>query len=120
MSNWLTLAVVGFSLTFFSLALAWAILHNLREGKAFRHQLARRLEQLRLHRLMELMGLSTGQYLHRERIVDVERHLRACASCTQTSRCDQILDRAEPEAVADFCANYDELDALRREREEAA
>ncbi len=118
MSNWFTLSVVGLSLAVFAMALTWAILHNLREGQAFRQLLAQRLEQLRLHRLMGLMGLNTGKYLYQERIHDVERHMRACASCAETSRCDQALEHQQPEAAAEFCANYQDLQKLQRKEDE--
>lgn len=113
MSNWFTLSVVGLALALFAVSLAWAILHNLREGQAFRAQLARRLGQLRLQRLMRMLGLDPGRYLHQERIVDVERHMRACASCPETSRCDQALEQHQPDAVADYCVNYPEIRDLR-------
>lgn len=112
MSNWFTLSVVGLALALFAFSLAWAILHNLREGQGFRAQLARRLEQLRLQRLMRMLGLDPDRYLHQERIVDVERHMRACAQCPETARCDQALAEHQPEAVATYCANYPELRAL--------
>jgi hypothetical protein len=113
LSNWITLSVVGLALALFAISLAWAILHNLREGQAFRVQLARRLEQLRLQRLMRMLGLDPGRYLHQERIVDVERHMRACASCPETARCDQALEQHQPDAVVEYCANYPELRDLR-------
>lgn len=113
LSNWFTLSVVGLAMALFAFSLAWAILHNLREGQAFRAQLARRLEQLRLQRLMRMLGLDPGRYLHQERIVDVERHMRACAQCPETARCDQALEQHQPEAVTSYCANYPELKELR-------
>jgi hypothetical protein len=113
LSNWFTLSVVGLALALFATSLAWAILHNLREGQAFRAQLARRLAVLRLERLMRMMGLDPGRYLHQQPIVDVERHMRACAQCPETGRCDQALEQHQPQAVADYCANYPDLRELR-------
>lgn len=112
LSNWFTLSVVGVALALFATSLAWAILHNLREGQAFRAQLARRLEALRLQRLMRMLGLDPGRYLHQQRIVDVERHMRACAQCPETGRCDQALEQHQPEAIAEYCANYSDLKML--------
>lgn len=117
MSNWFTLSVVALALALFAVSLAWAILHNLREGQSFRLQLARRLEQLRLPRLMRMLGLDPERYLHQERIVNVERHMRACAGCPETRRCDQALEQNQPDAVADYCANYPDLRKLREKKD---
>ncbi len=113
LSNWFTLVVIGGAIGVFSLALAWGISRNLKDGQAFRRQLAARLEQLRLHRLMGLLGLDSDRYLSRESIVDVERHMRACAQCDATRQCDSALAEKNPVAVAGFCTNYRDLQNLR-------
>ncbi len=116
-SNLLTLSIIGFALTIFSLSLAWGIVHNLREGRQFRQQLAERLSHLRLFRLMRMLGLDPHQYLHQEQIVDVERHMRACEACADTQSCEQALNEHNPDAVADYCANFEELQDLRKRTE---
>jgi hypothetical protein len=116
MSSWMILMLVVLVLAALVLALAWAIQRNMREGERFRDRLADRLVALRLERLMGLLGLDPNQYLHSERIVDVERHLRNCAGCPETERCDQALAQEKPDAIADTCPNYEDLQALRGRR----
>lgn len=119
LSNLLTLSIIGIALGLFSVSLAWGIVHNLREGRQFRQQLAERLSHLRLFRLMGVLGLDPQRYLHQERIVDVERHMRACEGCADTHGCDQALEAHNPDAVAGFCANFEELQELRKKAEES-
>ena len=114
MSGWIIPAAVGIALLALVLALAWAISDNMRQGLRFRSGLARRLEQLRLQRLMGLLGLDPNRYLHAARIVDVERHMRTCSECPETERCDDALEKEKPEAMARRCANYRDLEILRR------
>ncbi|WP_018233895.1 DUF6455 family protein [Thioalkalivibrio thiocyanodenitrificans] len=119
MYSWLTLLAVVFALGLFVVLLSWAIMRNLREGERFRARLAHRLEQLRLHRLMRMLGMDPNRYLHEQPIVDAERHMRACARCPESTRCDQALEQEQPESVAAYCANYEDLQALRdREKQE--
>ncbi|OOG20777.1 hypothetical protein B1C78_17035 [Thioalkalivibrio denitrificans] len=114
MSAWIIPAAAGVALLALIIALAWAISANMREGLLFRSGLARRLEELRLQRLMALLGLDPNRYLHAARIVDVERHMRTCKECEETARCDDALDKETPDALAGRCANYRELDIVRR------
>jgi type II secretory pathway component PulJ len=119
MYSWLTLLAVVFALGLFAVLLSWAIMRNLREGERFRARLANRLEQLRLHRLMRMLGMDPNRYLHEQPIVDAERHMRTCARCPESARCDQALEQEQPESVAPYCANYEDLQALRdREKQE--
>lgn len=113
MPLWLTPTLVALALVLFTCYLAWAILRNMREGQRFRVRLARRLEQLRLSRLMRLMGLDTVRYLHEQPIVAVGEHMRTCTRCPETTRCDQALEQRKPEAVATYCANYRSLQLIR-------
>lgn len=113
MASWITLSLFGMALSFLAVALAWAVLRNMRVGEWYRARLAERLEALRLRRLMGLLGLDTDRYLHRERIVDVERHMRSCAQCPEMARCDDALSEQRPEVVATFCANYEDLKSMR-------
>lgn len=117
MPDWLTPSLLGLALVVLAVALSWAILRNLSQGQRFRARLAERLEQLRLQRLLRLLGLDPTRYLHEQPIVDVNRHMHTCARCPETVRCDRALEEHKPEVVASYCANFDELQAMRERRQ---
>lgn len=106
----ITVTVLGVSFVVLMVGLLWAIGNNKRHGDEFHKNLARRLQQLRLSRALRMFGVDPTRYLHSERVVDVERHMRNCAACEETERCETSLADGNRSAEGfGFCPNYDEL-----------
>ncbi len=95
-----------------AVALGWYIARNLRQGNAVRGRLARRLEALRLGRALTLFGVDPADYLHGQRVVDIQAQMRNCNDCRMPSRCDDALERGA-DGDFDFCPNGEVLGALR-------
>ena len=94
-------------------ALLWGIAGNMRQGDAVRRALAERLDALRLGRAVTLFGLDSEDYLHGQRIVDIEAQMRNCSHCNQLQRCDNSLEQGAAGDFANFCPNEGELRKLR-------
>ncbi len=94
-------------------AIVWAIAGNMRQGEVYRRGMAERLEALRLGRALTLLGVDSARYLHTQRAIDIEAHMRACASCGDLKRCDETLNgQGSPEDLAEFCPNEAALSDL--------
>ncbi len=102
------LIILGLAVVGLVGALFYSISRNIRQGRAARIRLAERLRALRLHRALGLFGIDLDAYLHTQRLVDVERHMRACSACKETERCDTALQGGAQEDLG-FCANREDL-----------
>ena len=94
-----------------AIGLPFAILRNMERGHERRRRLAERVEQLRLARMLDGLKRDRQEYLHMERLVDIEQQMRRCNDCAATDECDELLDREQevhPEEAV-FCPNMDEL-----------
>ena len=100
---------------FLLVRLPLAILGNLRMGHRFREGLADSLDKLRLSRMLTFLGIERADYLHGQQGLEIKKHMEKCDACDAKSRCDQVLDSAEPAPVESlgFCANIDDLKTLR-------
>jgi hypothetical protein len=94
------------------IGLAAAIVRNMRQGEQCRLDLAARLDKLRLGRALDAFGVEREHYLHSERVVDIEHHLRNCVSCEAVNRCDRCLSTADCGRAFEFCPNYPALVAV--------
>ena len=110
------LAIVGL-VAATGVAIVVAIIGNMREGEAYREQLAQRLGRLRLGRALVLFGVDPTRYLHTQRMVDIEDQMRGCVACAEITRCDDALERQRSEDLS-FCPNYDALTELGKPAQE--
>ena len=114
--NLLSLIVAGL-LTVLTLAFATmlvsAIIFNLQAGKKYRRSLAKRIDQLRLSRMLSALGIDVNSYLHTQGIVDIQKHMDLCSACENTDTCDeQLADGHVKVADIDFCSNEKSLQEI--------
>ncbi len=103
----------------FGVLLLVAILANQKTARRYRQEMSEKLSQLRLSRMLAFQRIDQGTYLHTEPVVDIEKQMKRCASCTQTQRCEEVL--AENSAVdTGFCANDGDIQEIKRKAEAAA
>ena len=112
--NWLSVLlslVLAGLLAALAVALPFAILRNLANGHERRRLLATGVSELRLGRMLDGLGRDRSEYLHSERVLDIELHMQRCGDCQATDPCDNLLDSGQPVKAdeADFCPNMDEL-----------
>ena len=97
----------------FVVLMVLAIMFNLKAGQRYRANLAKRLDQLRLGKMLSALGIDTETYLHSERIVDIHQQMNRCSSCANTDQCDdQLADGAVRRDEIDFCNNERSLQEM--------
>lgn len=84
-------------------------LRNHAEGDGWREALAERLLSLRIHRMLEHLGIDRRRYLCRVRGDKIRFHLGRCAVCADLEACDACLESGEPADDYGFCPNHDDL-----------
>ena len=107
------------ALIVFIIMVGAAIVFNMKLGLRYRRNLARRLDQLRLSRMLTALGIDTTRYLHETAMVDVHRHMQRCSECEQTGDCDEALSKGVDPDTLDYCNNAEELRQLARRHGES-
>ena len=109
--------IVGGLLALFMLyvimRMSYVIMRNVIVGMEFRKNLARKVEALRLGRMLSALGIDTGNYLHSERVLDIEEHIDRCSACQNTETCDDQLAKGTIQAsTIDYCNNEASLQQI--------
>ena len=109
-----SLAITGLlaaAIIYLIFRLPLAIFGNLRRGQRFREQLGTRLGDLRLSRMLGVVGINHSDYLHRQDTLTIRQQMTRCEQCGEKARCDELLDSPVTAETADlgFCANADGL-----------
>lgn len=84
----------------------WAIHRNVQRSNKVRTQLELRLKELSLYKALSIFRINPKNYLHKNNIVDIECHMRACKGCTTKEYCDEHLCNNTPASEFHFCPNY--------------
>jgi hypothetical protein len=66
--------------------------------------------------MLDGLGQDRTEYLHTQRVVDIEHHMRRCKDCDATELCDNLLDTGQAivPATAEFCPNMGNFRAAPR------
>lgn len=97
------------------------IMLNVKAGMRYREALAKNVHDLRLSKMLTALGIDTNEYLHRERVVDIQNQMNRCAACENTDACDESL-AAETITTdnIDYCNNEASLKEMLVEDIEAS
>ena len=99
----------------FTVLLASAIVFNLNAGKKYRKSLANSVDQLRLSKMLTALGIDVDNYLHTERIVDIQQHMDRCSACDNVEECDEQISTGQLDAAdIGFCNNEQSLQEIAR------
>ncbi len=79
-----------------------------------RGALARRLEGLRLSRMLARRGVAAETYLDQVASDDARDQMSACEGCAALVRCDSVLDSPAELDDFSFCPNAQVIDSLPR------
>ena len=106
--------IIGGALALFVLyvimRMSYVIMRNVIVSMEFRKSLARKVNDLRLNRMLEALGIDVNSYLHSERIVDIEEQIDKCSTCQNTETCDDQLAKGSITADSiDYCNNEQSL-----------
>ena len=90
--------------------MSYVMMRNVIVGMEFRKSLARKVDALRLNKMLAALGIDINNYLHTERVIDIEEHIDKCSSCQNTEICDDQLAKGTIQADnIDYCNNVESL-----------
>ena len=95
------------------LRMSHVIMRNVIVGMEFRKNLARKVDALRLNKMLAALGIDVNSYLHSERVLDIEEHIDRCSACQNTETCDDQLAQGRVQADSiDYCNNEQSLQRI--------
>lgn len=104
--------VVGAALM--AVMLSLIIMRNVSQGRSYRQSIARNVAEIPLGKLLSAHGLEIDDYLHRQRIVDVQAQIGQCSACHGAADCDRALSRSINLApILAYCPNSTVLHAVK-------
>ena len=85
--------------------------------EAKREELAARVLNSRLGKMLRSLNISLRDYLRRFPASTITGHINTCQDCNAATACDSFLtdNRSDPVSARDFCPNMSEIDRLREE-----
>ena len=106
--------IIGSALALFVLyvimRMSYVIMRNVIVGMEFRKNLARKVDALRLNKMLAALGIDINNYLHTERVIDIQEQIDRCSECHNTETCDDQLAKGSIQASnIDFCNNEESL-----------
>jgi hypothetical protein len=102
----LWLIVLGLSMLFTTFLLVISLKRNYQTGQLVRKQLADKINQLPMGKMLEKHGIEPSSFLHKVSLTDIESEIRLCHSCNKTVECDKALRNEEiKDEAMTFCPN---------------
>ncbi len=86
-----------------------SIMHSSQQGETFYQNLISRIKLLRMHKMMETLGVSPSSYAHGHPVNEIEMHMKRCQECSHTEQCDKELATGEATHAGKYCPNNREL-----------
>ncbi len=97
-------------LTVFAIfGLSRSILRNCQQGETYYQNLISRIKLLRLHRMLQALGIDTRKYVHSRQINEIEIHVQRCRQCGNTEQCDSELASGAVQHAGVYCPNNSDL-----------
>ncbi|MCP4077751.1 MAG: hypothetical protein GY744_16385 [Gammaproteobacteria bacterium] len=117
--SYILLAILGIAFTIVGLYFLILITRNVKQGLVVRHLLAKRVESLRMTKMLRGLGLDFNQYLHTVPLSKVSESMGKCESCPTTEICDDKLKQGSLEIQdIDFCPNQECLGKFSTQKEQ--
>ena len=106
--------IIGGALALFVLyvilRMSYVIMRNVIVSMEFRKNLARKVNELRLNKMLSALGIDVNSYLHSERVIEIEEQIDRCSACQNTDTCDEQLAKGSVSATSiDYCNNEEAL-----------
>ena len=117
--SYILLAILGMAFTVLSLYFLLLIAKNVKQGQVVRQKLAKRVESLRMTKMLNSLGLDFNQYLHTVPLNKISESMGKCESCETTEKCDEKLKQKSLEIQnIDFCPNQQCLEKFSAQKEQ--
>jgi accessory gene regulator protein AgrB len=102
--------ILALFLLYVIMRMSYVMMRNVIVGMEFRKNLARKVDSLRLNKMLAALGIDINNYLHSERVIDIEEHIDKCSACENTDICDNELAKGNVQASnIDYCNNEESL-----------
>ncbi len=115
-----TLIIVFFILlaTAITFGLFRAITKSSQQGETFYQKLTDRIGQLRMHKMLQALGINEKEYTRSNQVNEIEMHINRCRDCGNTEQCDAELESGEVKHADQYYpTNYDVLRAAHKKSE---
>ena len=86
-----------------------SIMKSSRQGETFYQNLIDRIEQLRMHKMLQALGIDEKEYTHSNQVNEIEMHMNRCRECSNTEQCDSELESGEIKHADQYCPNNEDL-----------
>ena len=106
-----TLIIVFFILLtiFITIGLFRSITKSSRQGDTFYQNLVERIKQLRMHKMLQALGIDEKEYTRGNQVNEIEMHMNRCQQCSNTEQCDSELESGEIKHADQYCPNNEDL-----------
>ena len=106
-------SILALFILYVIMRMSYVIMRNVFVGMEFRKKLARKVDALRLNKMLAALGIDINGYLHTERVIDIEEHIDKCSACQNTETCDDQLAKGSIQASnIDYCNNEKSLQQI--------
>jgi len=105
----LFIVVAGCALAVAACAMLFNCIQNSRFLWSYRQSLGQRIRSLRIHRMLQALGVSCRSYMRKATFSEVETHLGRCQQCPNIPECDAALEQGDTSNGEAFCPNFREL-----------
>jgi len=106
-------SILALFILYVIMRMSYVIMRNVIVGMEFRKKLARKVDALRLNKMLAALGIDINSYLHTERVIDIEEHIDKCSACQNTETCDDQLAKGSIQASnIDYCNNEKSLQQI--------
>lgn len=104
--SFILLTLMGSAMLLLAFSFALLVKRNIQQGTLVREQLAKRVESLRMSKMLKALGLDFQGYLYRVPLSKINSSMKNCENCATTDQCDDMLQQPQIDpAQIDFCPN---------------
>ena len=106
-----TLIVIFFILLtiIITIGLFRSITKSSQQGDTFYQNLLERIKQLRMHKMLQALGVDEKEYTRGNQVNEIEMHMNRCQECGNTEQCDAELKIGEIKHADQYCPNNEDL-----------
>ena len=86
-----------------------SITKSSQQGDIFYQNLLDRIKQLRMHKMMQALGVDEKEYTRGNQVNEIKMHMNRCQECANTEQCDSELESGEIKRADQYCPNNEDL-----------
>ena len=86
-----------------------SITKSSRQGETFYQNLLERIKPLRMHKMLQALGVDEKEYTRGNQVNEIEMHMNRCQACGNTEQCDSELESRVIKHADQYCPNNEDL-----------